>query len=63
MALLIAQPIIHIEDIIVVLVVVPLIVHWLARFGQHTTRVMGGLVAERWVADTECINDIGGELP
>jgi hypothetical protein len=48
--ILIAKDIIHVENIIAILVVVSIILHSLARFGQYSARVPRRFVFERWVA-------------
>jgi hypothetical protein len=57
------QPIIDIEDIIIILVIVTLIVRGLARFGQHSTRIMCRFISELRVADVIRFQDIGRKLP
>lgn len=50
-SLLTTQDVIDIENIIAILVIIAIILHTLAWFGQHATRVSRGLVVEVRVAD------------
>ena len=57
------QPIIDIEDIIIILVVIPIIVRGLAWLGKHSSGVMRRLVSERGVTDMVRLDNIGRQLP
>ena len=49
--LLATQYVVNIKDIIAILVVITIILHTLARLGQHATWVSRGLIVEVRVAD------------
>ena len=61
-ALLCAQPIIDIKDIVVVLVVITIVMTWFTRFRQNTPRVVRGFVSEPSVARPVRVDDVSGEL-
>lgn len=63
MTIIRAQPVIDIEDIVVVLIIEPFIVHRLARFCQDTPRVVGRLVSELRVAYAIRFDNVRRELP
>jgi len=50
MTLLRPQPIVHIQDVIVLLVIVSIVEHSLGRFREDATRVVGDFVPELRVA-------------
>ena len=58
-----SKPIIDIEDIIVVLVVEPIVVHRFAWFREDASGVVRGFIAELGIADTVGVEDVGGKLP
>lgn len=58
MSLLRPQPIIHIKNIIIVLIVVPLVMRRLARLRQHPPRVRRRLVFELRVRDAVGVDDV-----
>ena len=57
-----AKPVVHIEDVIIVFVVVPIVVYRLARLREHPTWVGGGLVLELRIADMVRLHDIRRQL-
>lgn len=62
MTLFRAQPVVDIQDIIVILVVVSVIMRRLARLGEHSPRVRRRLVLELWIRNPICVEDISREL-
>lgn len=62
MSLLSPQPIIDIEDIVVVLVVISFVVRRLARFGEYPPWVMRRFILELGIAYAVGIGDVGGQL-
>ena len=57
-----AEQIVDIEDVIVILVVVSIIVHWLARLGENASWVASRLIVELRVANVICITNVRREL-
>ena len=62
MTLVRTEPIIDVEDVVVVVVVVPLVVHRLARLRQHPARIVRRLILELRVADVVRIDERRREL-
>ncbi len=62
MSFLCPQPIIDIEDIVVVLVVISFVVRRLARFCEYPPWVMRRFILELWIAYAVGIGDVGGQL-
>lgn len=62
MSFLSPQPIIDIEDVVIVLVVISFVVRWFARFCEYPPWVMRRFVLELWVAYTVGIGNVGGQL-
>ena len=62
MSFLSPQPVIYIEDVVVVLIIVPLVVGGLARFCEHSPWVMRRLVLELGIAYTVGIVDVRCQL-
>jgi hypothetical protein len=56
------QPIIDIEDVVVVLVVISFVVRRFARFCEYPPRVMRRFILELRVAYAVGIGDMGGQL-
>ena len=56
------QPVIHIEDVVVVLIVVPFVVRRLARLCEHSSWVMSRLVLELGIAYAVGIGDVRCQL-
>jgi hypothetical protein len=56
------QPIIDIEDIVIVLVVISFVVRRFARFCEYSPWVMRRFILELWVAYAVGIGDVGGQL-
>ena len=46
-AVFIAQPVIDVQDVVAVLIVVAIVIHWLARLCQDPPRIKGQLIDER----------------
>jgi hypothetical protein len=55
------QPIVDIEDVIIILIVIAFVVRRFARFSQHPPRIMRGLVSELGIADVVRFQDVGRE--
>ena len=62
MSFLSPQPIIDIEDIVVVLIVISFVVRRFARFCEYPPWVMRRFILELWVANAVGIGDVGGQL-
>ncbi len=62
MSFLSSQPIINIEDIVIVLVVVSFVVRWLARFCEYPPWVMRRFVLELGIAYAVGIGNVGSQL-
>ena len=58
-----SQPIVDIEDIVVIVIVVPVVVCGLAWLGQHAPGVMRRLVSEGWVTNVEGLDNVRSQLP
>lgn len=56
------QPVIDIQNVVIVIVVVAIIMRGFAGFGQHPTRIMGGFIAELGVAYAIRLNDVRRKL-
>ena len=56
------QPVIHIEDVVVVLIVVPFVVRRLARLCEHSSWVMSRLILELGIAYAVGIGDVRCQL-
>ena len=54
-----AEPVIDIEDVVIVFVIVSVVVRRLARFCQHSPWVVCGFISELWVANVVCIHKVG----
>ena len=63
MSIILSQPVIDVENVIVVLVVIAFVVHWLARLGKHTPGVVCRLIFELRVADVVGVDKIRRQLP
>lgn len=62
MSLLRPQPIVHIQDIIIILIIVPVVMRRLARLGEHPPRVRRRFVLELRVRDAVGIDDVRRQL-
>lgn len=62
MTLFCAQPIVDIENVIVILVVIAFVVRRFARFCQHTPGIVSGFVSELRVANVISVDKVGGNL-
>ena len=62
MTIVCPQPIVDVENVIIILVVIPIIVLRLARFGQHTPGVVRRLVSEGRIADAVGLKYVCGDL-
>ena len=56
------QPVVHIEDVIVVLIIVPLVMRRLARFCEDSPWVMRRLILELGIAYAVGIGDVSCQL-
>lgn len=56
------QPVVDVENVIIVLVIVAIVVCGLAWLCKDTPRVVGGFVSELGVADVICFDKIGSQL-
>jgi hypothetical protein len=56
------QPIVDIEDIVVVLVVISFVMRRFARFCEYPPWVMCRFILELWVAYAVGIGDVSGQL-
>jgi hypothetical protein len=59
----VSQPIIDVENVIVILIVVTFIVGGLTRLGEHPPRIVRRFVSELRVADVIRLKDVGSQLP
>ena len=62
LVLIVTQPVIDVEDVIIVLVVKAVVVHRLARLREDTAWVVRRLILELRIADVVGIDEIGGQL-
>lgn len=62
-AVLVAQPVVDIKDVIVILVVVSVVVDGLAGLGENPSGIVRRFISELGVADMIGLDDVGGELP
>lgn len=62
MALLGAQPVVDVENVIIVLVVVAVVMSGLAGLCEDAAGVVSGFVSELGVADVIGFDEIGGQL-
>ena len=58
-----AKQVIDVEDIIVVIVVIPIIMGRLARFGQNPPWIAGRFVTELWVTNMVRVRNVRRQLP
>lgn len=58
-----SQPIVDVEDVVVIVIVVPVIVGRFARLGKHAPGVMRRLVSERWIANMKSLDNVRSQLP
>lgn len=56
-----AQPVIDIKNVIIVLIVVPIVVCGLAGLCEHAAGVVGGLISKVRIADVVCLCDMSRE--
>lgn len=61
-AILCSQPVVDVEDVVVVIVVIPIIVCRLAWLGKHPAGIMSALIAELGVAYAIGIHNVGRQL-
>jgi len=57
------QPVVNVEDIIIILIVKPFIMRRFARFGQHSAWVVSGLVSKLRVTNMIRFQNVGRKLP
>jgi hypothetical protein len=60
--LLSTQPVVDVENVIIVLIVIAIIVGGLAGLCKHSAGVVGGFVSELGVADVIGLDEVGGQL-
>ena len=63
MPLVRTQPIVDIEDVVVIFVIETFVVGRLAGFGEDPSRVVRGFVSELRIANMIRLEDVGRELP
>lgn len=56
------QPIIDVEDVVIILIIIPVIMCRLAWLGKHAPGVVRRLISKRWVANMERLDNICGQL-
>ena len=56
------QPVVYVEDVVVVLIIVPFVMRWLARLCEDSPWVMGRLVLELGIAYAVGIGDVRRQL-
>jgi hypothetical protein len=57
-----AQPIVDVQNIVIVVVIVALVVSRLARFCENAPWIVCGFVSKLWIADAICIENICCEV-
>lgn len=62
MTIFVSQPIIDVENIIIILVVVTFVVGGLTRLGEHPPRIVRRFVSELRVTDVIRLEDVGCQL-
>lgn len=62
MSLLRSEPIVHIQDIIIILVIVPLVMRRLARLSEHPPRVRRRFILELRVRNAVRVDDVRRQL-
>lgn len=60
--IILSQPVVDIENIVVILIVIAFVVHRLARLGEDAPRVVRRLILELGVADMVCLDNVCREL-
>ena len=57
-----AQPVVDVENIVIILVVIPVVVHRLARLREDAAWVVRRLILELRIANVVGIDDVRGKL-
>ena len=60
--IILSQPVVDVEDIIVVLIVIALVVHRFAWLGEHAPRIVRRFILELGIADVVRLDDVRREL-
>ena len=62
MSIVSSQPVVDVEDVIIVLIVVRIVVHWLARLRQDAAGIVRRFILELRVTDVVRIDEVRGQL-